>query len=104
MSEFKLHHHVSELMNLLGVRSTDTVGAEVYTEMLQKNTTPYITTQVSAHQAKRKIAEASTTPIEFLAKYDELKSKNMRDLDPLVFLLSQLTEEEQTKKVVRKTC
>ncbi|CAG2247110.1 GCP2 [Mytilus edulis] len=97
MSEFKLHHHVSELMNLLGVRSTDTVGAEVYTEMLQKNTTPYITTQVSAHQAKRKIAESSTTPIEFLAKYDELKGKNMRDLDPLVLLLSQLTEEEQMK-------
>ncbi|XP_076078123.1 gamma-tubulin complex component 2-like isoform X5 [Mytilus galloprovincialis] len=102
MSEFKLHHHVSELMNLLGVRSTDTVGAEVYTEMLQKNTTPYITTQVSAHQAKRKIAESSTTPIEFLAKYDELKGKNMRDLDPLVLLLSQLTEEEQTKKILEK--
>ncbi|VDI49682.1 Hypothetical predicted protein [Mytilus galloprovincialis] len=80
MSEFKLHHHVSELMNLLGVRSTDTVGAEVYTEMLQKNTTPYITTQVSAHQAKRKIAESSTTPIEFLAKYDELKGKKILEL------------------------
>lgn len=102
MNEFKLHHHVGELMNLLGVRSTDTVGAEVYTELLQKNTTPYITTQVSAHQAKRKIAESSTTPIEFLAKYDELKGKNMRDLDPLVFLLSQLTEEDQTKKILER--
>jgi gamma-tubulin complex component 2 len=30
---------------------------------------------VSANQAKRKIAESSKTPIEFLAKYDELKSK-----------------------------
>lgn len=28
------------------VKSTDEVGAEVYTEMLLKNTTPYITTQV----------------------------------------------------------
>ncbi|XP_060602983.1 gamma-tubulin complex component 2-like [Ruditapes philippinarum] len=102
MSEFKVHHHVSELMNQLDVRSTDTVGAEVYTEMLLKNTTPYITTNVSANQAKRKIAESSKTPIEFLAKYDELKSKNVRDLDPLVFLMSKLSEEEQTKAVLEK--
>lgn len=102
MSEFKVHHHVSELMNQLNVRSTDTVGAEVYTEMLLKNTTPYITTNVSANQAKRKIAESSKTPIEFLAKYDELKSKNVRDLDTLVFLLSKLTDEEQTKEILEK--
>ncbi|KAJ8314612.1 hypothetical protein KUTeg_006762 [Tegillarca granosa] len=102
MSEFKVHHHVSELMNLLGVRSSDTVGAEVYTEMLLKNTTPYITTQVSAHQAKRRIAESTNTPIEFLAKYDELKAKNVRDLDPLVFLLSKLSEDEQTKDYLEK--
>jgi len=31
--------------------------------------------QVSANQSKRKIAESSKTPIEFLAKYDDLKSK-----------------------------
>lgn len=102
MSEFKVHHHVNELMNQLNVRSTDTVGAEVYTEMLLKNTTPYITTNVSANQAKRKIAESSKTPIEFLAKYDELKSKNVRDLDKLVFLLSKLCDEEQTKEELEK--
>ena len=28
------------------VRSSDSIGEEVYTEMLLKNTTPYITTQV----------------------------------------------------------
>ena len=31
--------------------------------------------QVSSSQAKRKIAESTETPIEFLAKYDELKGK-----------------------------
>lgn len=102
MNEFKVHHHVSELMNQLGIRSSDTVGAEVYTDMLLKNTTPYITTNVSANQAKRKIAESSKTPIEFLAKYDELKSKNVRDLDSLVFLLSKLCEEQETKEVLEK--
>ncbi|XP_005091505.1 gamma-tubulin complex component 2 [Aplysia californica] len=102
MSEFTIHHHVSELMTLLGVRLSDPVGEEVYTEKLLKSRTPYITTQVSSSQAKRKIAESSQTPIEFLAKYDELKGKNARDLDPLVYMLSKLCEEDQTKEFLKK--
>ncbi|XP_070191427.1 gamma-tubulin complex component 2-like isoform X2 [Littorina saxatilis] len=102
MSEFKVHHHVSELMNLLGVRTSDAIGEEVYTEMLLKNTTPYITTQVSSHQSKRKIGESTRTPIEFFAKYDELKAKNVRDLDPLVNLLSRLSEDQLTKDFLAK--
>ncbi|WAR08340.1 GCP2-like protein, partial [Mya arenaria] len=91
------------MLYLCRVRSTDKVGPEVYTEMLLKNTTPYITTNVSANQSKRKIAEASKTPIEFLAKYDDLKSKNVRDLDMLVFLLSKLVDEDQVKDVLERT-
>ncbi|KAK2144922.1 hypothetical protein LSH36_719g00006 [Paralvinella palmiformis] len=81
--------------------SKDAPGAEVYTDMLQKNMTPYITTQVSAHNAKRKIAESSPTPGEFLQKYEELKSKNVRDLDPLVHLLSKICEDAQVKNYLK---
>uniref|UniRef100_A0A0B7B161 Gamma-tubulin complex component n=1 Tax=Arion vulgaris TaxID=1028688 RepID=A0A0B7B161_9EUPU len=102
MSEFTIHHHASELMTLLGVRASDPVGEEIYTEKLLKSRTPYITTQVSSSQAKRKIAESTETPIEFLAKYDELKEKNVRDLDPLVCLLSKLCEEHETKEFLSK--
>ena len=56
------------------LRSSDLIGEEVYTESLMKNTTPFITTQVSSHHAKRKIGESTKTPIEFFAKYDELKA------------------------------
>lgn len=42
-----------------------------------------------------KIAEFSRTPEDFLKKYDELKSKNTRNLDPLVYLLSKLTEDRE---------
>lgn len=42
-----------------------------------------------------KIAEFSRTPEDFLKKYDELKSKNTRNLDPLVYLLSKLTEDKE---------
>ncbi|XP_020895951.1 gamma-tubulin complex component 2, partial [Exaiptasia diaphana] len=93
MSEFRIHHHVSELLSLLGVSAGD--GPEVYTEMLTRNMTPYVTTQVSAHTSKSKIAESSQTPREFLKKYDELKSKNVRELDPLVYLLSKVVDDRQ---------
>ncbi|CAB4000138.1 Gamma-tubulin complex component 2 [Paramuricea clavata] len=91
MSEFQVHYRVSELLKLLGVTGGD--GPEVYTEVLTKNMTPYVTTQVSAHTAKKKIAETSPYPREFLQKYDLIKSKNIRELDPLVFLLSRISED-----------
>uniref|UniRef100_A0A096NSY8 Gamma-tubulin complex component n=1 Tax=Papio anubis TaxID=9555 RepID=A0A096NSY8_PAPAN len=94
MSEFRIHHDVNELLSLLRVHGGD--GAEVYIDLLQKNRTPYVTTTVSAHSAKVKIAEFSRTPEDFLKKYDELKSKNARNLDPLVYLLSKLTEDKET--------
>uniref|UniRef100_A0A8C0L6N3 Gamma-tubulin complex component n=1 Tax=Canis lupus dingo TaxID=286419 RepID=A0A8C0L6N3_CANLU len=95
MSEFRIHHDVNELLSLLRVHGGD--GAEVYIELLQKNRTPYVTTTVSAHSAKVKIAEFSRTPEDFLKKYDELKSKNTRNLDPLVYLLSKLTEDREVR-------
>ncbi|XP_018606329.1 gamma-tubulin complex component 2 [Scleropages formosus] len=93
MSEFRIHHDVNELLSLLHVRGGD--GAEVYIDLLQKNRTPYVTTTVSAHSAKVKIAEFSKTPEDFLRKYEEMKSKNVRNLDPLVYLLSKLTEDKE---------
>jgi len=46
-----------------------------------------------------KIAEFSETPEDFLRKYDELKSKNVRTLDPLVYLLSKLSEDKEVMSV-----
>lgn len=86
--DFQVHHLVSELVSLLGVR--DTTGVDSYVDLLLKNRTPYMTTQVSTHNAKRKIAAFSPRGAEFLAKYDELKLKQTRELDPLVYLLSKI--------------
>lgn len=44
-----------------------------------------------------KLAEFSKTPEDFLRKYEELKSKNVRHLDPLVYLLSRLCEDSQVR-------
>ncbi|XP_020828724.1 gamma-tubulin complex component 2 isoform X3 [Phascolarctos cinereus] len=100
MSEFRIHHDVNELLSLLRVHGGD--GAEVYIDLLQKNRTPYVTTTVSAHSAKVKIAEFSRTPEDFLKKYDELKSKNARNLDPLVYLLAKLTEDRETLQYLQQ--
>ncbi|XP_069044967.1 gamma-tubulin complex component 2 [Lepisosteus oculatus] len=100
MSEFRIHHDVNELLSLLHVRGGD--GAEVYIDLLQKNRTPYVTTTVSAHSAKVKIAEFSKTPEDFLKKYDELKSRNVRNVDPLVYLLSKLTEDKETLQCLQQ--
>ncbi|XP_055576657.1 gamma-tubulin complex component 2 isoform X1 [Falco cherrug] len=100
MSEFRIHHDVNELLSLLHVHGGE--GAEVYIDLLQKNRTPYVTTTVSAHSAKVKIAEFSRTPEDFLKKYDELKSKNTRHLDSLVYLLSKLTEDKETLQYLQQ--
>lgn len=90
--DFQVHHLVSELVSLLGVR--DTTGVDSYVDLLLKNRTPYTTAQVSTHNAKRKIVAFSPKGAEFLAKYDELKLKQTRELDPLVYLLSKIADDD----------
>lgn len=49
-----------------------------------------------------KLAEFSKTPEDFLRKYEELKSKNVRNLDPLVYLLSKLCEDKEVILVYKQ--
>ena len=100
MSEFKIHHHASELLKLFDIQGGD--GPEVYAELLTKDITPYVTSQISSHTAKRKIAEHSPVPSEFQKKYEELKSKNVRELDSFVYLLSSIVQERSIVKFVEK--
>ncbi len=55
----------------------------------------YYVLQVSAFAAKRKIAEFSSRGEEFLQKYDDLKVRQTRNLDPLVYLVSKVTEDRR---------
>ncbi|XP_047134835.2 gamma-tubulin complex component 2 [Hydra vulgaris] len=98
MSEFKIHHHASELLKLFEIQGGD--GPEVYAELLTKDITPYVTSQVSSHTAKRKIAENSPVPSEFQKKYEELKSKNVRELDSFVYLLSLIVQDNSIANFV----
>lgn len=56
---------------------------------------------ITSFVSQVKLAEFSKTPEDFLKKYEELKSKNVRNLDPLVYLLSKLCED---KEVTHRIC
>lgn len=58
---------------------------------------------MSAYAAKRKIAEFSSHGEEFLQKYDDLKIRQTRNLDPLVYLLSKVTEDRKLCEFLRST-
>ena len=100
MSEFKIHHHAAELLKLFDITEGD--GPEVYAEILTKDLTPYVTTQVSSHSAKRKIAEVSPNALEFSQKYEDLKAKNIRELDSFVYLLSNIVQEQNIVRFIER--
>ena len=45
MSEFRIHHLVSELISLFQVEGGD--SPDTFVELLSRNMTPYVTTQVN---------------------------------------------------------
>ena len=58
---------------------------------------------MSAHTSKRKLADFSSEGEKFLSKYDELRVKQTRDLNPLVYLLSKITEDHDLCGFLRET-
>lgn len=94
--EYAIHGYVSELLEIFGARSDD-LPADKYVDILKANMIPYVTTAVSMHHSKKCIAETTKTPHEFLKKYDELKMKNIRDVDVVTHFFSKLLEDEQAK-------
>ncbi|XP_063878278.1 gamma-tubulin complex component 2-like isoform X2 [Scylla paramamosain] len=97
MSEFRIHHQVSELFSLLGIKSD---AAERYTEHLSNSAERMDNGQESAASAVHILAEAAPDPQAFLTKYNELKSRNMRDLDRLVVVLSGLVQDPGIRQAV----
>ena len=54
------------------------------------------------HQAKVRLTENSTNPAEFIRQYDELKGRNVKDLDALVFFLSEISDKPEVNKPVQR--
>merc|ERR1711892_366457 len=94
--EFRIQHLAAVLSKSL---KTTVKGDQMSREFLE-NKTKFVTAQVNTHNANRIIAESSGTPKEFLAIYDELKARNVRILNGLVYILEHVTADDQLKNFI----
>ncbi|XP_012273660.1 gamma-tubulin complex component 2 isoform X2 [Orussus abietinus] len=101
MSEFKLHHLIAELIELLGSASPP----EKYVEKLQKASasgTASALLSIPTQSCVRKLAKTSPNPDLFLQKYEELKAKKVDLLGPFVQLLDFISQDKNLKQYLAK--
>ncbi|KAF8792059.1 gamma-tubulin complex component 2-like isoform X2 [Argiope bruennichi] len=103
MSEYTVHHLVSELINNLGFTEKLSEGAscEDYAEILKKSRTPY-NTKCANVTAIKKVSESSSCPEEFMKRYEEIKLKQIREVDSLVSFLYKVQNDEKVKNLLVK--
>ncbi|XP_014224531.1 gamma-tubulin complex component 2-like isoform X1 [Trichogramma pretiosum] len=102
MSEFKLHHLVVELIDLLGSSS----APEKHVEKLQKegSATNVVTlNSVATQSCVRQLAKNSPNAELFIKKYEELKSKKVDMLGPFMQLLEFISVDRELKSYLNKT-
>lgn len=99
--EFKLQYYVNQLMGSLQINDIpDGPGAEVLTSILQYNPASNQITQASAAGGKKKMAELADDSDAFVNKYDDLKSKNVKDVDALVSLMVKIKKDSQIQALL----
>ncbi|CAL1689551.1 unnamed protein product [Lasius platythorax] len=100
MSEFKLHHLIVQLIDLLGSES----APEGHLEKLQKEcvTTNALNT-VAPHSCIQHLAKISSLPELFVQKYEELKSKKVDLLGLFVQTLELISQDEELKRYLSKS-
>ncbi|XP_067000772.2 gamma-tubulin complex component 2 [Anabrus simplex] len=100
MSEFKLHRLMRDLVEATGSDEPP----ETYLEFIQQ-TQPRVGSSLlhSATQTHvKKLSQSSPDPQGFLAKYEELKSKNMDCLASFVDFLYLISEDKKLKHGLEK--
>lgn len=95
-----MHHLVTELMEHLG----STASPEYFVENLQRAalTAASSTYNHATQSCVRQLAQNSPNPENFIAKYEELKTKNTDCLRPFVQLLSVISEDRKLKECLEK--
>ncbi|KAL0101794.1 hypothetical protein PUN28_019142 [Cardiocondyla obscurior] len=100
MSEFKLHHLIVQLIELLGSES----APETHLEKLQKESlTANALNVVASHSCIQDLAKISFQSELFLQKYEELKSKKVDLLGPFVQTLKLISEDEELKRYLSRS-
>ncbi|KAI4462822.1 gamma tubulin complex protein [Holotrichia oblita] len=103
MSEFKLHHLVRELLELLRSKSTP----EEYVECLQKsisaNKLGSSISHIAIQSEVQNLAIKSLNQQAFLGKYEDLKQKNVDCLGSFVQLLHLISQDVGVKDFLSRT-
>jgi len=90
-NDYQAHFSVNELMKILKVSGGK--SAAHHTEFLLANRTPFISTQVNTHTESIHVSEKAAKPKEFIQKLDLLKLKNVRNLDPVIYILAKIVDK-----------
>ncbi|GIY48746.1 gamma-tubulin complex component 2 [Caerostris darwini] len=103
MSEYTVHHIVNELINNLGFTEKLSEGASCddYSEILKKSRAPYNSKCIPLTTVK-KLSEASPFPDDFMQKYEEIKIKQIREVDPFVSFLYKVQNDDKVKNLLVK--
>ncbi|XP_011861241.1 PREDICTED: gamma-tubulin complex component 2-like [Vollenhovia emeryi] len=99
MSEFKLHHLIVQLIELLGSESVP----ERHLEKLQESSAANALNAVAPHSCIQHLAKISSQPELFVQKYEELKSKKVDLLGPFVQTLELISQDEQLKRYLSRS-
>ncbi|KAH9281737.1 Gamma-tubulin complex component 2 [Echinococcus granulosus] len=83
-------HDTNELLQAIYGQPVDRAIVNTYADQLIKTITPRSSSQKNVEQAKKVLLDGNPGGKAFLAKYNELKLKNIRELDPLVYLLGKI--------------
>ncbi|VUZ43826.1 unnamed protein product [Hymenolepis diminuta] len=88
----------NELLHAINGHPADPAVVNAYADQLLKTSNSRLGSQLNFEQAKRIISESCSNSGAFLSKYNELKSQNVRQLDPLVFLLGKIKRDPTLMK------
>ncbi|VDN16610.1 unnamed protein product [Dibothriocephalus latus] len=65
----------------------------LFAEQLEKHVNPHVSSQLNMNKAKQVILDNNPNAEAFLAKYKELQLRNIRELDPFVYLLAKIKHD-----------
>lgn len=100
-NDLTVYHHVNELMSLFEMKDKpghQTLSANAITEHLLKNRTANVTVPVQGLACAKSLSETVSNSELVMKKYEVLRMKNKRELDPTVSLLSQIVTSSGDKK------
>ncbi|XP_018336681.1 gamma-tubulin complex component 2 isoform X2 [Agrilus planipennis] len=104
MGEFKLHHLIKELLDVVGSKEKEEFVevVEFLQNNISKNTANPQNRSNVLHQIQQ-LSQQAPNPQNFLAKYEEIKQKNVDSLNSYIQLLNCISQDQTVKDFLAAT-